>query len=119
VIDTTNNYYEANGLIKRLLELLIMRSLLFLFLSTMMSISVADNTFCRDQHDESGTYLDFSVKFCFSSPEFMKSFASKLYDANISFIVYENGYIGYKQSDKPKVQKIGDELVMDFFGNKK
>jgi len=95
-----------------------MRNIIFILLALLANPSIADNTFCRDNYDNSDVYSEFPVKFCFSSPEFMKDFALKLYDEGISFVVYKNGYIGYKHKDKERVQIIGDALVMEYLGNK-
>jgi len=79
----------------------------------------AEESYCKQAEVSPGEGVDgFSVTFCFSSPEFMKMFALKLYDANIPYIVYEKGSIGYKSSDKDKIEVIGDELVKEYVNNK-
>lgn len=60
----------------------------------------------------------YEHKFYFSTMQYMADFALKLKEANIPFVRYKSGAIGYKSKDKEKVQKIGDDLVKTHFNSK-
>ena len=84
------------------------------------SFLYAADDFCKEStNGKFEKYPGFNINFCFSSPEFMKNFASHLYDEKISFVVYENGYIGYRAEDKARVEKIGNSLISEYYKAKR
>ena len=90
-----------------------------LLLALCSSSVYADEKVCRDKSD-SPPQLDpeFNVSFCIGSEELMERFKETLENADISFIVYENGYIGYRLEDTERVKALGDELVYDYLSNR-
>jgi len=89
-------------------------------LFTLCSASLyADEDYCRDKSDASPDLEPgFNVYFCIGSEELMDRFAEALESADIPYIRYENGYIGYSSEDKQRVKDLGDELVYDYYSNR-
>ena len=99
-----------------------MRKRIYLFFGDSLitgQVSAKEN-YCEDNSKERTELIQsFNNKFCFATEEFMKTFATRLYDNKIPFVVYSNGYLGYKAEHKQKVQKIGESLVAEYLGKKK
>lgn len=96
-----------------------MKSFLFILLMLFSGLIQADNYFCTNGQDSrTETYEGFDVKFCFATAEYMKTFSLRLFDAKIPYVVYESGHIGYRSTDAPKVQKIGDKLTLEYINKK-
>lgn len=96
-----------------------MRQLISFFLGVSLitgQVSAKEN-YCEDNSKERIELIQpFNNKFCFATAEFMKTFATRLYDNKIPFVVYSNGHLGYKEEHKQKVQRIGDSLVAEYLG---
>jgi reverse gyrase len=60
----------------------------------------------------------YEHKFYLATEQYMNEFALKLEEANIPFVRYKSGAIGYKSKDKEKVQNIGDDLARKYFNSK-